>query len=150
MPPIRSDDMFFGEPDWVNLDKVSIPQADEQQRLLGNLVLHMNSDRKPLPRFWYFPKGLKAVVVMTGDDHSNGAGTSGRFDQYLAASPSGCSVDDWECIRSTSYIYPDSGLTDAQVAAYVAQGFEVALHVNTGCVDYTPAIAGRQLQLPTE
>ena len=42
-PPIRSDDLFFGaaagdpQPDWVDLDKVAIPQADEQQRLLANL-----------------------------------------------------------------------------------------------------------------
>jgi hypothetical protein len=31
----------------------------------------MNQGRRPLPRFWYFPRGLKAVVVMTGDDHRN-------------------------------------------------------------------------------
>ena len=48
-PPIRPDDMFY--PDWIDLDKVAIPQADEQQRLLVNLILHMNADRKPLPRF---------------------------------------------------------------------------------------------------
>ena len=48
---------------------------------------------------------LKAAVVMTGDDHANG-GTAGRFDEYMAASPPGCSVADWECIRGTSYIYP--------------------------------------------
>jgi hypothetical protein len=65
----------------------------------------MNHDRKPLPRFWYFPHGHKAVVIMTGDDHATG-GTAGRFDQHLASSPAGCSVDDWECVRSTSYIYP--------------------------------------------
>ena len=35
---IRSDDLFF--PDWVDLDKVAIPQADEQQRLLANLIEH--------------------------------------------------------------------------------------------------------------
>src|SRR5690606_20537328 len=28
--PIRSDDLYF--PDWVDFDKVEIPQADEQQR----------------------------------------------------------------------------------------------------------------------
>jgi len=144
LPPKRSDDMFFGaaagdpQPDWIDLNKVAIPQADEQQRLLANLILHMNFDRKPLPRFWYFPKGLKAVVVMTGDAHF-GSATAGRFDQYEAMSPAGCSVDDWECVRGTSYIYPSSGLTDAQVAAYAAKGFELALHVNTGCVDYTPS-----------
>ena len=36
--------MFYGakpgdeQRDWVNLDKVEIPQADEQQRLLANLI----------------------------------------------------------------------------------------------------------------
>ena len=44
---------------------------------------------------------------MTGDDHGNG-GTAGRFDQYLAASPPGCLVADWECVRGTSYIYPST------------------------------------------
>jgi hypothetical protein len=144
MPPIRSDDMYFGnaagdqKPDWIDLDKVAIPQADEQQRLLANLILTMNLTKKPLPRFWYFPRGAKAVVVMTGDDHANG-GTAGRFDQYLANSPAGCSVANWECIRGTSYIYVGTPLTDAQAASYTAQGFEVGLHVNTGCADWTPA-----------
>ena len=73
-----------GDRDWVDLDKVAIPQADEQQRLLANLILQMSADRKPLPRFWYFPRGLKAAVVMTGDDHGNG-GTAARFDQLHRA-----------------------------------------------------------------
>jgi hypothetical protein len=142
--PLRSDDLFYGasatdpQPDWVDLDKVGIPQADEQQRLLANLVLHMNFDKKPLPRFWYFPRGEKAVVIMTGDDHGSN-GTAGRFDQFIAASEPGCSVDDWECVRGTSYLYWDNPLNDAQAAAYAAQGFEVGLHINTGCADYTHA-----------
>ena len=47
--PIRSDDLFFGartgdmQPDWVDLNKVAIPQADEQQRLLSNMILHVNA-----------------------------------------------------------------------------------------------------------
>jgi hypothetical protein len=134
--PVRSDDLFY--PDWVDLNKVAIPQADEQQRLLANLILQMNTDRKPLPRFWYFPRNLEAVVVLTGDDHGSG-GTAARFDTDLAQSPAGCNVDAWECLRSTSYIYPNTPLTDAQAAAYTTQGFEVALHVNTGCADWTPS-----------
>ena len=140
--PIRSDDLFFGAkvgnvlPDWVDLNKVAIPQADEQQRLLWNIMLNANRAKKPLPRFWYFPRMLPAVVIMTGDDHANG-GTAGRFNDYIAASPPGCSVDDWQCIRGTSYIYPGTPITDAEVASYVAQGFEIALHVNTSCVDWT-------------
>ena len=142
--PIRSDDKFFGnaatdpQADWVDLDKVHIPQADEQQRLLANLILWMNSSRKPMPRFWYFPNGKKAVVIMTGDDHGNG-GTAGRFDVYKSLSPAGCSVANWECIRSTSYVFTSDNLTDAQAAQYTADGFEVGVHINTSCSDFTLA-----------
>ena len=140
--PIRSDDLFYGaksgdeQPDWVDLNKVAVPQADEQQRLLANLITEMDLDKMPLPRFWYFPRALKAVVVMTGDDHGNG-GTSGRFDTFIADSPAGCSVDDWECIRSTSYVFPGTSISDP--AGYEAQGFEIGLHLNTGCADFTPS-----------
>src|SRR6185436_16149562 len=77
--PIRADDMFFGgaSPDWVDLNKVAIPQADEQQRFLANIIHRATLDQMPLPRLWYLPKGNKAVVIMTGDDHSSG-GTAGR------------------------------------------------------------------------
>ena len=115
--PVRSDDLYFGgaATDWVNLAKVAIPQADEQQRLLANLIVAMNDSRKPLPRFWYFPNGKKAVVIMTGDDHGNN-GTAGRFDQFKALGPGSCSVANWECVRGTSYVYSSTPLTDAQVA----------------------------------
>ena len=95
--------MFY--PDWVNLDKVAIPQADEQQRLLANLIIQMNYGKLPLPRFWYFPRGLEAVVIMTGDNHGISPNAAARFDQYVADSSPGCSVEDWECIRGTAYIY---------------------------------------------
>lgn len=140
--PIRSNDKFYGnragdsQADWVDLTKVAIPQADEQQRWLANLILTMNASRKPLPRFWYFPNGKKAVVIMTGDDHGNG-GTAGRFDQFRAASPVGCSVANWECVRGTSYMYTNTPISDAQAAQYNADGFEIALHVDTGCNNYT-------------
>jgi hypothetical protein len=132
--PIRSDDLFF--PDWADLGKVAIPQADEQQRLLANLVTRMSADRLPMPRFWYFPHGEQAAVVMTGDDHTTD-GTVAHFDRFLALSPPGCSVADWQCVRSTSYVYAINAMTPAQVAAYQAQGFEIALHLNTGCADFT-------------
>ena len=67
---IRPDDMFYST--WLNTANVAIPQADEQQRLLANLITLMEADRMPLPRFWYLPRGEKAVVVMSGDDHSPG------------------------------------------------------------------------------
>jgi hypothetical protein len=142
--PIRSDDLFFGnasfdpQPDWIDLSKVAIPQADEQQRLLANLILTMNADRKPLPRFWYLPRGLKAAVVMTGDDHANN-GTEGRFQGYETASAPGCSVADWECVRGTSYIFTNTPLASQDAAGFEAAGFEVAVHINTNCADWSPA-----------
>ena len=142
--PIRPPDLFYGaasfdpEPDWVDLTKVAIPQADEQQRLLANLILYMDQGRKPLPRFWYLPFGKQAAVVMTGDDHALG-GTAGRFNDFLANSQANCSVANWECVRATSYAYVNNPLTNSQAAGYVAQGFEVAPHITTNCLDYTPS-----------
>ena len=53
------------------------------------------------------------------------AAPPGRFNTYVANSPAGCSVANWECLRFTSYVYPNTPLTNAQAAAYTAQGFEV-------------------------
>ena len=136
-PIIRSDDLFF--PDWVDFSKIQIPQADEQQRLLANLIEHVNRDQMPLPRFWYFPRGEKAVVVMTGDDHASSGGTAGQFDWDISVSPPGCNVADWECVRGTSYVYPNTPISDSAAAAYEAQGFELGIHVNTDCANWTPA-----------
>jgi hypothetical protein len=146
IPPMRAEDLFFGnasfdpQRDWVDLTNVQIPQADEQQRLLVNLIEYMNSRIMPLPRFWYLPSGFKAAVVMTGDDHNNG-GTIGRFNSYLAASAPNCSLADWQCVRGTSYMWDATPITDAQAAAFVAQGFELALHVDTSptCTNWTAA-----------
>ena len=142
--PCRSDDLFYGaadfdpQPDWVNLDKAPIPQADEQQRLLANLIITMDSDRNLLPRFWYFPHGYEAVVVMTGDDHGGG-GTADRFAQYMGLRPANGSVADWETIRSSSYVFVGSSLTDQEAAYYNSVGFEIGLHLSTSCADYTRA-----------
>src|SRR5262249_15701427 len=123
--PIRSDDMFFGpyildpQPNWVDFNRIEVPQADEQQRLLANTILFTTQGRKPLPRFWYFPRGNKAVVVMTGDEHGSG-GSKARFNDYLNASAAGCSVNDWECIRASAYIYPNTpSFFPGEVDSYV-------------------------------
>ena len=123
------------QPDWVDLNRVATPGADEQQRLLANLITERSADRVPLPRFWYLPHGLKAAVVLTGDDHGSGSdpgtqnGTKGQFNRYLSESAPGCSVADWGVIRSTSYIFPGTPISDGEVASYQAQGFEIALHL---------------------
>jgi hypothetical protein len=141
--PIRSDNLFF--PDYIDFDKIAIPQADEQQHLLTNIILLSNLHRKPLPHLWFLPKGsddatlLKAAVIMTGDDHAVG-NTEGRFNEYLTLGPNSAQdVADWKAVRGTSYLYTGTPITDASVASFQSQGFEIALHPNTGCLDFTPA-----------
>lgn len=142
--PIRSDDLFFGLPsgsgnDWIDFNKIAIPQADEQQRLLANIIIQGNLHRKPLPRFWYLPRSLKAAIVMTGDDHSTN-GTVGRFNQYLGLGPNSREdVANWTAIRGTSYIYPNTAITNSQIITFQNLGFEISLHPNTNCSDFTPA-----------
>ncbi len=139
---IRSSDLFYGnaagdpQPDWIDFNKIQIPQADEQQHLLANIITKATLHRKPLPRFWFLPRKLKAAVVMTGDDHAFN-GTIGRFNNYLAyGNNSAQDVLDWKAVRGTSYIYPNTPITDSTAAAYQAMGFELALHLNTNCVAY--------------
>jgi hypothetical protein len=152
--PIRSDDLFYGastaepQPDWVDPDKIAIPQADMQQRLLANILTVTSTDGMPLPRFWYLPFGLKAAIVMTGDDHGLGR-TVDRFNEYLKQSSPGCSVDKWECIRATSNVFVGS-IPTYKAKYFVDQGFEIALHVYTGCKDWptdraTPGPGGTQI-----
>jgi hypothetical protein len=101
----------------------------------------MDADKMPLPRFWYLPRGEKAAVVLSGDDHSPSqapGGTASNFDRLKQLSPPGCVVANWDCVRSTSYVYPNSVLSNAQAAGYVADGFEVALHPVFGFCPTTP------------
>jgi hypothetical protein len=55
-----------------------------------------------------------------------------HFDRYKTLSPAGCDVAKWECVRSTSYLYPTATITNAQAASYTSQGFEVGLHPQFG------------------
>ncbi|MGD1278652.1 MAG: Ig-like domain-containing protein [Tepidisphaeraceae bacterium] len=124
----QSADLFYGpasfdpQKNWCDFNNIAIPQADEAQRLLANMIVRMNLATAPLPRFSYFPSGAKAVVVLTGDDHNSG-GTGGRFQRLKAAGDSGGMP-----ITATSYLYPGYANPDATLASYASQGFESALH----------------------
>ena len=99
----------------------------------------MNLDKAPLPRFWYLPRGEKAAVILTGDDHAVGGtpavlrpaqgGLAGR----LLGRRLGVRARDVVRLSRTRRC------TAAQANAYQAAGFEIALHLNTGCHDFTPA-----------
>jgi hypothetical protein len=68
LPGVRTVDKFVG---WIDLERIHIPQADEQQRLFANILSLLS--RQPLPRLWYFPQDIKCVLVATGDSHMNPA-----------------------------------------------------------------------------
>lgn len=142
--PIRSNDLFFGamtgdvQPDWVESSKFHIPQADEQQRLLANIITEASKDRRPMPRFWYLPGDHEAAMVMAGDDHglSNADGTEKVLNRWLNESPTDCSVVDWECVRASHYIYESSSLTPSRAVQFYEFGNEIASHVGTTCTNF--------------
>jgi len=154
--PIRSDNLFF--PDYVDFSKIAIPQADEQQHLLTNIILQSNLHRMPLPHLWFLPNGYKAAVVMTGDDHNVVQGaTETRFNEYMGLGPNTpADVADWKAIRGTSYVYAQGvNIPDASIANYQSQGFEIALHPTTNCTDFTETslssdISSQMSQLQSE
>ena len=127
---IRPDDMFYGakagdvQPDWIDTSKIAIPQADEQQRLLVNLITLMERDKLPLPHFWYLPRGQQGggrderrrpLAGTTG-------GTASHFDRFKALSTAGCVVANWECVRATSYIFPTARSRTRRPPAYIGRG----------------------------
>ncbi|OAS26055.1 hypothetical protein A5481_06775 [Methylobacterium platani] len=142
-PPRRANDLFF--PDFLDLSRVAIPQADEQQRLLANLIVTMAAGRLPLPRIWYLPDERRAALVMAGDDHATRDGTLSAYRRLVAESPLECRPGTWDCARATSYVTPETRLAPEQAQAYAALGFETAIHVDTGCRDVDAAALGLAL-----
>jgi hypothetical protein len=68
-PPgeFRPMDMFVRLEDriWFEPEHLFIPQADEQQRFLANLIFELTD--QPVPRLWYLPGTNRSLIVNTGD-----------------------------------------------------------------------------------
>lgn len=143
-PPIRAVELFTNigrdsTPDYVARERIGVPQADELQRLLTNTI-ELLSAEMPLPRAWYLPFDYKAAVLMTGDNH--GADPVPQWlDMLKNASAPGCMVANWECYRGSVYLWPGTSplLPPADAERYSADGFEIGVHFNTNCQDWTPA-----------
>jgi hypothetical protein len=67
---LRAQDMFV---EWIDLDRIAIPQADELMRLFSRMMVEMLEGILPLPRIWYFPGQAPAMLIATGDAHANPA-----------------------------------------------------------------------------
>lgn len=103
---------------WVNLDKVSIPQADEQQRLFARLVKEAVSNAHPLPQLWYFPGTAKSVLVITSDAHANPL----TWHQTLIDSMNARNAD------VTFYFSIGGSISNTYVQAWRSQGHEFGIH----------------------
>jgi hypothetical protein len=142
--PARGNDLFFGamagdiQPDWVDPNKFHIPQADEQQRLLANMLIEATKDKRPLPRFWYLPGDNKVAMIMAGDDHGLGnlSGTQIVMNDWLNESVTDCSLADWECVRASHYIRENSAITDTRALQYHNLGMEIGDHVSDSCAPW--------------
>ena len=114
---MRSDGRKYYDP-----AKMTIPQADEAQRLLANTIMTLSD--KPLPRMWYLPGTHKTLMVNTGDAEdmygsqldacfNDTAAYGGYYSAYL---------------RNVGI----SNTTPAQDAAWRAAGHEVGVHMWAG------------------
>jgi len=68
LPPLRTNDVFYNA---IDKDRVNIPYADVQMRLLTRVITELLNDVLPLPRLWYFPNANRTLMVVTGDSHAN-------------------------------------------------------------------------------
>jgi hypothetical protein len=143
LSPRRANDLFY--PDDIDMNKIGIPQADEQQRFFANLILTMNHARRPLPRFWYLPAGRRAAIILASDDHGTKRGTQQAFAKLQAESSPGCRIEVWECYRATSYVSPDTPIGLSETQRYTALGFELGIHTDTGCKDQDIATVSLRL-----
>jgi hypothetical protein len=149
--PTRAVELFIdpaspGRLAWADDDRLEVPRADELQRLLANMIIHLTSERRPAPRLWYFPGSESALLVLTGDDHGK-ADVGSRFERLKAFDdpvPEGVG-DGVGTLRATTYLWPDEQRRDAapqlsneEGTAYHTQGFEIALHPNAGRDDHRP------------
>jgi hypothetical protein len=117
---------------WVAPERMRIPQADETQRFLANLVQMMVDS--PLPRLWYLPNKLKVLIINTGDGEdlygadlqpmmNDAASYGGRVSNYL---------------RTAGV----QGTDPAMEASWRAAGHEVGPHMYAdGSNDYNALLA---------
>ena len=124
---IRTIDLFQGSPTWLDLDKASIPQADEQQRFLGRIIKALSSS--PLPQLWYFPGTTKTMLVITSDAHA---------EPTSYYNPLMMSLSTYEA-HDTIYLSQASEPTLADLEGLIAAGHSFGIHPYPESVD--PPIA---------
>jgi len=116
IPGLRGMDLFADG--WLDTSNNTINQADEQMTLLSHCIEEMVKNKKPLPRFWYFPDTLKCLVTLTND---------GEFRSENDFEPQFRDVDSMSAGMSL-YVLEVNKVSKAWVDKWTARGFEIAGH----------------------
>ena len=114
---IRAADMFTGG--WVNPAGNALNQADEQMRLLSRIIETLSTEKKPLPRLWYFPDQAGSLVMLTDDGEDS---PQADLEAHLADVKS-------RGARMTVYLKGDYIPADT-VRRWASEGFEISGHVD--------------------
>ncbi len=128
LPVTRTQELYDK---WVDLDRVSIPQADEQIRLLARIVHSLSTDGMAVPQTWYFPNAAKSVLLPTSDAHAN---PRSYFDTMVnTVNGAGGKVTLFSSIGDS--------LSKTLISNYTAQGHAVGLLIYANRVDTSYGIA---------
>jgi hypothetical protein len=170
---IRAHDAFV---DWIDLERLAVPQADEQMRLLSGLIREMLAEVLPLPRLWYFPNASQAMLIVTGDSHANPTENIEALLSLVEAHQGTMSVYFTPPARSENSLRRSAGLavqqienwfnpfprdsdhlpTPAEIEAWRARGHEFSLHpyvesgVAEGYAGYVAAFKAEGYDLPVD
>lgn len=128
---VRASDMFLNGaygPYWIDSSKVSIPQADEQMRLLSHAIERLSSNKLPLPRTWYFPYGMKSLVIFTGDGEHTPVE---ELDRQIK------DIQSWGG-NMTLYII-GTYIDPHKVQEWIKDGNEISVHYNAVIDDLNPS-----------
>jgi hypothetical protein len=124
---MRASQMFMDEGSgqfWNDLGDGTlndVPQADIQMRLFSNLVTLTNAAKRPLPKFWYYPNQSRAMLLMTGDDHSFPVPDALGEINNIASYGGLFSYNLW---------YPFTTVSSSQVSAWLGAGYTMGIHFN--------------------
>jgi hypothetical protein len=127
---LRTIDLFQSTTStpWIDHTRISIPQADEQMRLLSHMIEDFGVS--PLPRLWYFPDSAMTMLILTGDAHANPTSDYQTEINSLAAHGG----------KITLYLSIASDPADADMQLWRAQGHEFGIHPPSFApnLDYPP------------
>lgn len=113
----KPDAHFIGH---LDVTRVTLPQADLQQRLLGALVDRMLPT--PVPRLWHFPNGEPCLAFLNGD-------SDGMTREDLQAC---LDIIEPRGGRYTCYVMEEAPLSPQDEAALRARGHSFGKHIWAG------------------